>query len=135
MYPLAESWDYGTGTGCLAVSLCRENFSLPPPLKTAMATTWHVLLSPEKNLNPHQFLGNGLHGHVYALCFLKNEPLWMWTFSAPHTAKGHRFLVCLEIRSHLESPQKYSLLVDFLFHQALIFPGCKIVGERVNYTS
>lgn len=133
MYPLAESWDYGTGTGCLAVSLCRENFS-PPPRK---CHGHHMACpaDPEKNLNPHQFLGNGLHGHVYALCFLKNEPLWMWTFSAPHTAKGHRFLVCLEIRSHLESPQKYSLLVDFLFHQALIFPGCKIVGERVNYTS
>lgn len=41
-----------------------------------MATTY-VLLSPEKTLEPHQFLGSGLHGHFYVLRFLKDEPLWL----------------------------------------------------------
>lgn len=32
--------------------------------------TIYVLLSPEKTLELHQFLGNGLHGHFYG-------PLWI----------------------------------------------------------
>lgn len=73
--------------------------------------------------------------HFYALFPEPFRVIYLGDILNPPTLpKGCGLLFCLEIMSHLELPQKYPLLEDFLFHHELILSGYQIVGERVNYT-